>query len=133
MSLFSTIWDAIWWLFSFFILAAYLMALFSIIADLFRDRALAGWAKAIWFIFLIFVPFLTALVYLITRGSGMAQRSVAAEKAAEKAASTYIKTVAGTSPASEIAQAKELLDSGAISQDEFDQLKAKVLSEPSQG
>lgn len=128
MSFWSTIWDTIWWFITFFVFIAYLMALFSIISDLFRDRKLNGWAKAAWFVFLIFVPFLTALVYLIARGSGMAERSAAVQKEAEQAASSYIKSVAGTSPASEIAQAKQLLDSGAITEAEYLALKARVLN-----
>lgn len=127
MSFWSTIWDTIWWFITFFVFIAYLMALFSIISDLFRDRKLNGWVKAIWFVFLIFIPFLTALVYLIARGSGMAERTVASQQAAEHAANSYIKSVAGSSPASEIAQAKQLLDSGAITQAEYEHLKSKAL------
>ena len=62
MSFWTTIWDTIWWFITFFNFIAYLMALFSIITDLFRDRKLGGFAKAIWFIFLIFLPFLTAII-----------------------------------------------------------------------
>lgn len=128
MSFWSTIWDTIWWFITIFVFIAYLMALFSIITDLFRDRKMNGWLKAVWLIFLMFVPFLTALVYLITRGSGMADRSAAVQKNTEQATSAYIRSVAGASPATEIAQAKQLLDSGAITQIEFDQLKSQVLS-----
>lgn len=130
MSFWSTIWDTIWWFITIFVFIAYLMALFSIIADLFRDRKLNGWAKAVWFVFLIFVPFLTALVYLIARGSGMAERAAEAQKETEHAATAYIRSVAEASPAAEIAQAKQLLDSGAISQGEFDQLKSNALGRP---
>ncbi len=103
------------------------MALFSIITDLFRDRKLNGWAKAAWFVFLLFVPFLTALVYLIARGSGMGVRAAEAQKAAEAAANDYIRSVAEVSPAAEIAKGKELLDSGAITAEEYAQLKQRLL------
>ncbi len=103
------------------------MTLFSIIGDIFRDRSLSGFAKAVWFIFLIFVPILTALVYLIARGGGMAERDAETVRRYKSAQDDYIKSVAGTSPADQIAQAKSLLDSGAISQAEYDQLKAKAL------
>jgi len=75
MNFWESFWDIIWWFFWVFAFIAYLMALFAIIGDLFRDHKLNGWAKAVWIIFLIFVPFLTALIYLIARGSGMAERS----------------------------------------------------------
>lgn len=123
----TQIWDAIWWFLTIFVFIAYLMALFSIITDLFRDRELSGWAKAIWFIFLIFLPFLTALVYLIARGSGMAERANQEAKAAKTATDEYIRSVAN-SPVDDIAAAKQLLDSGAISAAEFEQLKASALS-----
>ena len=75
MSIFSTIWDVVWTFFWIFAFVAYLIALFSIVTDLFRDTNLSGWAKAIWLVFLFSLPFLTALVYLIARGDGMAKRS----------------------------------------------------------
>lgn len=106
---------------------AYLIALFSIISDLFRDRDLGGFAKAVWFIFLIFAPFITALIYLIARGKGMGQRQAAQLAEVKEAQDSYIRQVAGGASA-EIAQAKQLFDSGAISQAEFEQLKAKALA-----
>jgi len=123
----STIWNAIWWFLTFFVFIAYLMALFTIVADLFRDRKLNGVAKAIWLIFLVFLPFLTALVYLIFRGRGMGQRQAEQQAEARAAAEGYIRSVASSGPAGEIAQAKELLDSGAITAKEFDALKAAAL------
>ncbi|HRV68725.1 MAG TPA: PLDc N-terminal domain-containing protein [Marmoricola sp.] len=124
----SSIWDTVWWALTLFVFIAYLLALFSIITDLFRDRKLSGVAKAIWLVFLIFLPFLTALAYLVFRGPGMAQRSIGQQRAAQQAADDYIRSVAG-GPAGEIAQAKSLLDSGAISQSEYDALKAKALAQ----
>ena len=126
MDFWSTIWDAIWWFFTIFMFVAYLIALFSIISDLFRDRELSGVYKAIWLLFLIFLPFVTALVYLIFRGRGMGDRAERQAREAKAAADDYIRTVAG-GPASEIAQAKQLLDSGTISEAEFQSLKQSAL------
>ena len=98
------------------------------IGDLFRDHKLSGWWKAIWIIFLIFVPFLTLLVYLIARGNGMAERGAAQAKELRTAQDQYIKSVAGASPSEEIAKAKALLDSGAITQAEFEHIKTKALA-----
>lgn len=126
MDFWSTIWDAIWWFFTIFVFVAYLIALFSIISDLFRDRELSGAYKAIWLLFLVFIPFLTALVYLIFRGRGMGDRAERQAREAKAAADDYIRTVAG-GPASEIAQAKQLLDSGTISEAEFQSLKQSAL------
>jgi len=120
-------WGVLWTLFVIFIFVAYLMVLFSIITDIFRDRGLNGWYKALWIIFLLFVPLVTALVYLIARGRGMAERQTEAVRDAQQATAEYIKQNAATGPAGEIAAAKSLLDSGAISQDEFDALKKKAL------
>ena len=107
--------------------------LFYILTDLFRDHQLSGWWKALWIIFLIFMPYLTALVYIIARGRGMSERQMAAAREARSAQDAYIKQVAGSaaagkSPAEHIADAKALLDNGTINQAEFDQLKAKALA-----
>ncbi len=123
----GSIGDLIWWFLWAFIFVSYLFALFAIIGDLFRDDKLSGWWKAIWIIFLIFLPLLTALVYLIARGKGMGERSAAQAQQYRAAQDQYIKQVAGSSPTEEIAKAKELLDSGTITQAEFDALKAKAL------
>ena len=128
MSIFSTIWDVVWTFFWIFAFVAYLIALFSIVTDLFRDTNLSGWAKAIWLIFPFWVPFLTALVYLIARGDGMAKRSSAVVAQNKERTDEYIRDVAGTSPADEIAKAKALLDAGTITTEEYAALKAKALS-----
>ena len=129
MTFLSNFWDFIWLLFWTFAFVAYLFAIFAIIGDLFRDHKLNGWLKALWIIFLIFLPFLTALIYLIARGKGMAERSAAAAADAQQATNAYIRQVATTasSPAEEIGKAKALLDSGSITQAEYDALKAKAL------
>jgi hypothetical protein len=125
----DSFWDFFWLLVWTFFFVMYLMVLFQIIADLFRDRDLSGWWKALWVIFLIIFPFLAALVYLIARGRGMAERQAGEMKKAQVATDQYIKSVASQgSPADQIASAKSLLDSGAITQQEFEQLKAKALA-----
>ncbi|WP_187264879.1 SHOCT domain-containing protein [Homoserinibacter sp. GY 40078] len=129
MSFLNNVWDLILLMFWIFAFIAYLFAIFSIIGDLFRDNTLNGWWKALWIVFLIFLPFLTALVYLIARGRGMAERSQRQADAQAQIAEKYIRDVAGTAtPTDEIAKAKALLDAGAISQAEFESLKAKALS-----
>lgn len=120
--------DLIWWFLSVVVFVAYLFVLFSIILDVFRDHKLNGWFKALWMIFLIFLPFITAIVYLIARGRGMSRRSIESAQEVRKAQEQYIQSVAGSSPADEIAKAKSLLEAGSISQAEFDALKAKALS-----
>ncbi|WP_109208573.1 MULTISPECIES: SHOCT domain-containing protein [Microbacterium] len=124
------IWDFILWFFWIFVFVAYLMVLFSIIGDIFRDHELNGWLKALWILFLIFVPFLTALIYLIARGSSMQKRSIEQAQELRAAQDAYIRQTAGSgaSAADDIAKAKSLLDSGAITQAEFDALKAKALA-----
>jgi hypothetical protein len=121
-------WDVVWFILISFALMAYLMVLFTIIGDLFRDRDESGFAKAAWMIALIFLPFLTALVYVVTRGSGMAERAARSAETMHQQQDAYIREVAGKpSPVDQIAQARALLDSGAISEPEFESLKAKAL------
>ncbi len=129
MTYWAVIWDAIWWFLTIFVFIAYLMMLFSIVADLFRDRELHGGWKALWVIAFIFIPVIPAIVYLIARGRGMAERNAAQAKAAQAATEDYVRGLAGTGgPASEIARAKDLLDAGAIDQAEYEQLKRTVLA-----
>jgi len=124
----SNFWDVLWLIFSSFIFVAYLMILFQVVADLFRDTELGGGWKALWILGLVFLPVLTALVYVIGRGKGMAERQRAAQERAKSDTDAYIRRVAGKSPAEQIADAKALLDAGAINQDEFTRLKAKALA-----
>jgi hypothetical protein len=123
-------WEVLLWSFWFFIWIAALMVWFRCLFDMFGDRSLSGWAKAGWAVLLIFVPWLGALIYLIARGRSMTERQVAAAQQMQADQRDYIQQVAGTSggPANEIASAKELLDSGAITQAEFESLKAKALA-----
>jgi hypothetical protein len=121
-------WDFVVFVFWSYVFIAYLMILFAILGDLFRDSELNGWLKAVWVIFLIFLPFLTALVYLIARGRGMTERHVTAMEQSRSQTDSYIRSVASTSPADEIAKAKALLDSGSITQAEFDAIKSRAMS-----
>ena len=122
-------WDFLWHFLIIFAWIAYLLLLFQILTDLlWRDHTTSGWVKAIWVVFLLVFPWLTAVIYLIARGKGMTERAREAAEAAKKQTDDYIKQAAGRSPAQEIADAKGLLESGAINQAEFDSLKAKVLS-----
>lgn len=123
----SEFWQMFWWIIEVFILFAYLIVLFNIVSDLFRDRELGGFAKAVWLLLLLILPILTALAYILVRGTSMAERSMAAHSQAKEQADAYIREVAGTNPASEIATAKSLLDSGAITAEEFESLKARIL------
>ncbi|GAB2458987.1 ABC-type multidrug transport system fused ATPase/permease subunit [Conyzicola lurida] len=131
MDTWDSFWQIIWLFFWGFVFIAYLMTLFSIIADIFRDHTLNGWFKALWILFLVFFPFITALVYVIARGRGMAERSQRDARQAQKATDDYIRGVAGggggASAADEIAKAKTLLDSGTITAEEFAHLKSRAL------
>lgn len=121
-------WNVIWYFFLSFAFIAYLFALFAVIVDIFRDHALNGWLKAVWLLFLVFVPFLTVLVYVIARGESMTRRSVRDQHAAQSATDDYIRNVAGSSsPSDQIQKAKGLLDSGVITSAEYETLKADAL------
>jgi hypothetical protein len=121
--------DFFWLLIWSFFFVFYLMILFHILGDLFRDKDLSGWWKAVWIIALIVFPFLTALIYLIARGKGMAERQAGEMREAQAATDSYIQQVASQgNPADQIATAKGLLDDGTITQAEFDQLKATALA-----
>jgi hypothetical protein len=124
----SNFWDIVWLILSTFVFVAYLLVLFQIVVDLFRDHELGGGFKALWIIGLIFLPVMTALVYIVARGRGMAERQRAAVQRAKTETEAYIRDVAGKSPADQIATAKTLLDAGTITQDEFARLKAKALA-----
>lgn len=121
------IWSIVWFFFWSFALISYLFALFAVVSDLFRDDALSGGWKAVWLLCLVFVPFLTVLVYLVARGRGMAERSQRGAVQAQRAADDYIRGVAGSSPADEITKAKALLDAGTITPEEYEQLKGAAL------
>ena len=118
-------------LLEFFLFFAWFMCLFWIFGDIFRSTDLGGVAKTLWVLFVIFIPWLGILVYLIARGSGMQERQLEQARAMQRAQTEYIKSVAtgsATSPADQIASAQNLLNSGAITRAEFDTLKAKALA-----
>jgi ABC-type multidrug transport system fused ATPase/permease subunit len=123
--------DIFWLMLEFFFLFIWILILFHVFGDLFRDHSLSGGAKTLWVLFLVFLPFLAVFVYLIARGPGMAERAAARQQRAQQEFDGYVRDVAasgGVTPAEQIAKAKELLDAGAIDQSEFDRLKAKALS-----
>jgi len=115
----------------FFLFFAWIMCLFYIFGDIFRSKDMGGGAKTFWVLFVILIPWLGILVYLIARGKGMHERQLEQLKDVQQAQNEYIKSVAGsssTNAADQIASAKGLLDSGTITQAEFDKLKAKALA-----
>jgi hypothetical protein len=127
VSFIDIFWSVLW----FFFLIIWIMLLFQILGDLFRDHSLSGGAKTLWVLFLVFLPFVAVLVYMFTRGRGMAERSAAQQQRAQQQFDGYVRNVAATgdgSPTEQIARAKELLDAGTIDQSEFDRLKAKALA-----
>ncbi|NML47095.1 SHOCT domain-containing protein [Ramlibacter sp. G-1-2-2] len=123
----SNFWDFVQLLIWSFFLLFYLLVLFQIIGDLFRDTQMGGFAKAIWLICLFVFPMITALIYIISRGRSMGERQRASMLRVKEETDAYIRGVGGKSPADQIAAAKALLDANTITQDEFMQLKAKAL------
>lgn len=122
-------WDFFWLMVWGFFFVMYLMILFKIIADIFRNKTTNGLVKAVWLIVLLVIPVITAIVYIVTQGDGMYEREAALYAEQRSAAEARIRAVSGTTDsATQIANAKALLDSGAITQDEFTQLKAKALA-----
>ena len=123
-------WDFFWLLVWSFFFVAYLMMLFHIFTDLFRDKELGGFAKVVWVVALFILPLLAALIYVIVRGQGMAERAMEQNRQYMTEQQEYIRNVAGTSSGTtveQLSQAKSLLDNGAISPEEFAQIKAKAL------
>jgi Phospholipase_D-nuclease N-terminal len=120
-------WSVLW----FFFLFIWIMILFHVFSDLFRDQSVSGVEKTLWVLFLVFLPFLAVFIYLIVRGKGMGERAAAQRQQAQQQFEGYVRDVAATgeaTPAEQIARAKELLDAGTINQTEFDRLKAKALA-----
>jgi phospholipase D-like protein/putative oligomerization/nucleic acid binding protein len=111
-----------------FLFVIWIWILITILTDLFRDHETSGWAKAAWVLFLVFIPFLTALVYLIVRGSGMRDRTIKAQADAKKHFDEYVRTQTHTSPADELHKLNDLKEKGALTSEEFDQAKAKLLA-----
>jgi hypothetical protein len=121
--------DVFWTIVVFFAWLAWLLIVFRVLGDVFRRQDASGWAKAGWVVFVIVLPFLGVLIYLIANGEEMGRREVEQSRAATAAFDDYVKSVAASDgPAAEIEKAKQLLDSGAISQAEFDAIKAKAIA-----
>jgi hypothetical protein len=121
--------DVLWTMIIFFTWVVWIWIMIVILTDVFRRRDISGWVKALWVIFLIVLPFLGALVYLIAQHDGMSQRQADAARGQKAQMDDYVRSVAGSGgPAAEIDKAKQLLDSGAINQTEFDAIKAKALT-----
>jgi hypothetical protein len=121
--------DVLWTLLIFFAWVIWFWLLITVFADIFRRRDIGGGKKALWVIFVIIIPFVGVLIYLIAESNGMADRQAELQQQARSQTDEYIKTVAESAdPAGQIAQAKQLLDSGAINQQEFDALKQKALA-----
>jgi len=122
--------QVMWTMLVFFAWVIFFWLLFVVFGDLFRRRDISGWGKAGWTVFVILLPFLGILIYLIAEGKGMGERRLQDAQQAQSQMDTYVRSVAGSGSGSaeEITKAKALLDSGAISQTEFDQLKAKALA-----
>jgi len=122
-----TLGDALLTVLEIFLLVVWFWILIAILGDLFRDHELSGWWKAVWVFFLIFVPFLTALIYLIARGQGMRERSVKEQAEVRQHFDSYVRETAGTSPVDELHKLSELKDKGAISDAEYEKMKAKLV------
>ena len=122
--------DVFLWMLEFFLFVIWFWLLIAIFSDLFRDHETSGGVKVLWVIFLILLPFLGILIYLLVRGHGMNARAAAQQKEMQEAMNAQIRAAAGSSSsaADQIAQAKSLLDSGAITQAEFDAMKSKALT-----
>jgi hypothetical protein len=119
--------DVLWTMFIFFLFIIWIWILITVFADVFRRKDIGGGMKAIWIVFVILLPYLGVLVYLIANHDGMADRNIQQVQKQQEATDAYIKSVAGGA-AAEIEKAKGLLDSGAITQAEFDSIKAKALA-----
>ena len=121
--------DILWSMIIFFTWVIWIWILISILTDVFRRHDLSGFGKAAWTIFVVVLPFLGVLVYMISQSKGMAERAAEQQRAHRAQTDDYIRSVASADdPAGQIAKAKQLLDSGAITQDEFETLKAKALA-----
>ena len=114
--------------FEVFFFVIWIWILITILSDLFRDHETSGWGKAAWVLFLVFIPFVTALIYLIARGGGMRERAIKAQAEAKQHMDSYIQEQAHSSPADELHKLQELKEKGALSAEEFDTAKAKLLA-----
>ena len=119
--------DILLLVFEMFLFVVWIWILFTIISDLFRNHDMSGWLKAVWIILLVFIPYLTALIYLIVYGSDMRERQLRAQAEAKHQADDYIRAAAHVSPADELHKLHELVEKGALTDAEYDRAKAKLL------
>jgi hypothetical protein len=121
--------EVFWTMVIFFAFIAWFWMLFAVLGDIFRRHDISGWGKTLWIIFVIVLPFLGVFIYLIAEHEGMTERSIKQQQAAQEQTDQYVRSVAAQAdPAEQIAKGKQLLDSGAITQAEFDQMKQKALA-----
>ncbi len=122
--------EVFWTMLIFFGFVVWLWILFTVFVDIFRRHDTSGWIKVLWIVFIVILPYLGAFVYLIAEHKGMSERALAQQKEAKAQFDQYVQDAAGSSgdPTAQIAKAKQLLDSGAITQAEFDQVKQKALA-----
>jgi Short C-terminal domain/Phospholipase_D-nuclease N-terminal len=120
--------DLLLTVFEIFLFVVWIWILFTIITDLFRNHEMSGWVKAAWLVLLIFIPYLTALIYLIVYGSDMRERQLRAEAEAKHEADHYIRAAAHTSPADELHKLHELVEKGALTEAEYERAKQKLLA-----
>ena len=120
--------DVFWTILVFMFWVIWIWILITVLMDLFRRHDVSGWGKAAWALFMIVLPYLGVFVYLVTQGKGMAERRSEELRASQASFDDYVRNMSATDPSGQIAKAKELLDSGAIDQAEFEQLKRKALS-----
>jgi hypothetical protein len=120
--------EVFWTMLIFFGFVIWLWILFAVLGDILRRHDASGWVKVLWIVFVVVLPFLGVFVYLIAEHGGMTERSIERQQAAQKQSDEYVRSVAQSSPAEQIAQAKQLLDGGTITQAEFDRVKEQALA-----
>jgi hypothetical protein len=120
--------EVFWTMLIFFGFVIWLWILFAVLGDILRRHDASGWIKVLWIVFVVVLPFLGVFIYLIAEHGGMTERSIERERAAQKQSDEYVRSVAQSGPAEQIAQAKQLLDSGTITQAEFDRVKEQALA-----
>jgi hypothetical protein len=120
--------DLLLMVFEIFLFVVWIWILFTIITDLFRNHEMSGWLKAVWLLFLVFIPYITALIYLIVYGSDMRERQLRAQAEAKHEADHYIRAAAHVSPADELHKLHDLVEKGALTEAEYDRAKQKLLA-----
>lgn len=119
--------DALLTTLAIFFFVIWIWIVITILMDIFRDHEMSGWAKAVWVLFLIFIPFLTAFIYLIVRGSGMRERAIKEQADAKKHFDEYVRETATVSPVDELHKLDQLKQSGGITEEEYNKMKAKII------